>query len=349
MLLILASAGIAFATTESVRRLEDAMQLVRWLLAGASVCCVIAIFQFVTRTDPLEAITDYMIGFVKNTDVGSQPRGMFMRVAGTTMHPIELGVVSSMLLPLSVWRAVHDKQGSRLLHWITVALLVLANAMTVSRSALIGLLIALLVTIPFLPRVERIWAIVVAPLGAAMLFLTVPGLITTMIAATTAGNTDPSITYRTNDYPLALRLLGDRPWLGIGPGTWIPTRPIDNFDNEYLLVAVTMGVVGLIAFIAYLLVPVLASFMAAWNAKENDISLLSAAVAAAGLIATVTSGAFDSMSFPVFALLCPFFIGLSGGSWLIVKSQLETNRSTLWESTPVHVPHNRRTQWIPFQ
>jgi O-antigen ligase len=251
---------------------------------------------------------------------------MFMRVAGTTMHPIELGVVSSMLLPLSVWRAIYDDRGSTKLHWATVALFVSANAMTVSRSALIGLVIAVALTVPFLPRLVRRWSAIAIPLGVAMLFLTVPGLLTTMTAITTAGNADSSITYRTNDYPLALRLIAERPWFGIGPGTWIPTRPVDNFDNEYLLVAVTMGVVGLVAFLAYLLVPVLASITAAWYAKGNELKLLAASAAAAALTAAVTSGTFDSMSFPVFALLLPFFIGLSGACWLIVKSQYDLDR-----------------------
>jgi O-antigen ligase len=239
------------------------------------------------------------------------------------MHPIELGVVSSMLLPLSVWRAVHDRKGQRRLHWAVVGLFVLANAMTVSRSALIGLVIALAITLPCLPRTVRQWAALVTPLGAAALFVSVPGLISTMLATATVGSSDSSITYRTNDYPLALRLVTDRPWFGIGPGTWIPTRPIDNFDNEYLLVAVTMGVVGLVALLAYLIVPVLAALTAARHAEGNELKLLAASVAAAGLIAAVTSGTFDSMSFPVFALLCPFFIGLSGACWLMVKSQMD--------------------------
>jgi hypothetical protein len=87
-----------------------------------------------------------------------------------------------------------------------------------------------------------------------------------------------------------------------------------------------MGVVGLVAFLAYLLVPVLASITAAWYAKGNELKLLAASAAAAALTAAVTSGTFDSMSFPVFALLLPFFIGLSGACWLIVKSQYDLDR-----------------------
>lgn len=324
MLLMIAAAGIAFVTTDGVRTVKDAMAAVRWVIAGGAVCSVAALVQFTTHLNPVEWISTLMVGFAENGDFDAfQARGSLMRVAGTTLHPIELGVVSAMLLPIATWRAIYDRQGSKPLHWAVVGLFALANALTVSRSALLALVIALAVTVPFLPKLARQWATLIVPLGAAGLFIAVPGLISTLFNAATAGNSDPSITYRTEDYPLALRLVADRPWLGTGPGTWIPTNALDIFDNEYLLTAVTMGVVGLVGLIAYLVVPALAALAAARNAAGADLKLLSASAAAAGLIATVASGTFDSMSFPVFALLYPFFIGLSGASWLMVKGQTE--------------------------
>ena len=44
-----------------------------------------------------------MVGLVENGNASAfQSRGALMRVAGTTLHPIELAVVTAMLLPLSV-------------------------------------------------------------------------------------------------------------------------------------------------------------------------------------------------------------------------------------------------------
>ncbi len=329
MLLMVAAAGIAFVTTESVRSLKDAMVLVRFVLAGGAVCCVVALVQFATHTDPMEWFKTIMVGFTENgIATPFQARGSLMRVAGTTLHPIELGVVSAMLLPLAVWRALYDSQGRKWLNWSLVGLFALANALTVSRSALLSLVVALAVTIPFLPKTARQWAAMVVPLGLAGLFLGVPGLISTMFSSATAGSSDSSITFRTDDYPVALRLVADRPWFGTGPGTWMPANVLDIFDNQYLLTAVTMGVIGLVGLVVYLVVPPLAALAAARNAEGNELSLLAGSAAAAGLIATVASGVFDSMSFPVFALLCPFFIGLSGASWLMVKKQLKQGRGT---------------------
>ena len=339
MLLMFAVAGIAFVTTDSVRTVKDAMVVVRWILAGGAVCSVTALIQFSTGTNPVEWITGLMVGFVDNGGANPfQVRGAFMRVGGTTMHPIELGVVTAMLLPLALWRALYDTQGRKPLHWALVGLLAIANAVTVSRSGLLALVIALVVVVPFMPKVARQWATLVLPLGAAGLFIGVPGLISTLFNSATAGSTDSSITSRTEDYPLALRLVSARPWLGTGPGTWTPTNALDIFDNEYLQTAVTMGVVGVVGLIAYLLVPALAALTAARNAEGGELRLLAASAAAAGLIAVVTSGTFDSMSFPVFALSYPFFIGLSGASWLMVMSQKESGLSIPLGMTPDRLP-----------
>ena len=267
MLLIFAAAGIALVTTDSVRTLKDAMAVVRCVLAGGAACCVVAIIQFTTHTNPMEWFKMFMVGFAENGDFDAfQARGALLRVAGTTLHPIELGVVTAMLLPLSIWRAFYDPTGRKKLHWVVAGLFVLANTMTVSRSGLLGLVIAIAITVPFLPRLAKQWAAVIVPVGAAGLFVGVPGLISTLFNSATAGSSDASITYRTEDYPLALRLVADRPWFGTGPGTWIPTQALDIFDNEYLLVSVTMGVIGLIAMIAYLAVPALAALAAARHA-----------------------------------------------------------------------------------
>ena len=55
-----------------------------------------------------------------------------------------------------------------------VGLFVVANAITVSRSGLIGLVIALTVTVIFLPRPAKLWAAVIVPLGTTGLFSRYP-------------------------------------------------------------------------------------------------------------------------------------------------------------------------------
>ncbi|WP_415855297.1 O-antigen ligase family protein [Sinomonas sp. G460-2] len=313
MLLMVAIMGIVFITSETVRDLDDVMSLARWVLAGGAVCAVVAVIQFATHTNPVDLLKALMPGFVENSEASSfQARNALMRVAGTTLHPIELGVVSSMLLPLAVWRALYDRTGSRTIHWGIAVVLLVANALTVSRSAMLALAVAIAVMVPALPPIPRKWALVTVPVVGAGLFVTVPGLVSAMFNSVADSSSDSSITWRLDDYPRAESLVAQKPLLGGGPGTYMHLSMKDNFDNQYLLIAVTMGLVGLLAFAVYVSVPGLAALGVARWTSDPSLRLLAATAGAAGIITAVSSATFDSMSFQVFALLYPFFIGISG-------------------------------------
>ena len=323
MLLVLAGAGITLVMTESIRGMDAVRSVVRWVMAGAAVCCVIALMQFQFRINPVEWISSLMVGFENNGSGSSfQQRDSFLRVAGTTMHPIELSVVCSMLLPLGVWWALFDQRIKRWVRWSLPILLLAGNVITVSRTGMLGLLISAVIMLPYLPKVPRQWALIIIPVCVAVVFLGVPGMVSTLFNSATAGAADSSITYRTDDYPLAWMLFFDRPLFGLGPGSWMPVDMKNIFDNQYLLTVATMGGLGLIALLAYFMVPFLASLTAAHHAKSSDVRALCGAVASAMLTAAVSAGTFDAMSFQTFALLCPFFIGLGGVAWLTVKQQL---------------------------
>lgn len=322
LILLLAGIAVAMVTAEVVRTMDDALVLCRALLAGAFFCCVVALIQFAFRIDPMQWVQAVMVGFTDNGGATPfQSRGLLMRVAGSTFHPIELGVVSAMLLPLSVWRAIYDPAGWKPFHWIGTMLLVFAVAAPVSRSAVLGLLVALAVAVPFLPSLARKWAVVVVPLAVAALFVGVPGLIATLLGSITAGRSDPSITTRLDDYAQVDLLVSQLPLTGSGPGTYLPENALEILDNQYLLSAVEMGLPGALAVVLYLTVPGVFALIAARCTAVPALRALAGAVAAAGLVAAVTSATFDSLAFPVFSMLYPFFIGLSGAVWLAVKRE----------------------------
>lgn len=322
LILLLAGIAVAMVTAEVVRTMDDALVLCRALLAGAFFCCVVALIQFAFRIDPMQWVQIVMVGFTDNGGATAfQSRGLLMRVAGSTFHPIELGVVSAMLLPLSVWRALYDPAGWKPFHWMGTLLLVFAVAASVSRSAVLGLLVAVVVAVPFLPSLARTWAVIVVPFAVAALFVGVPGLIATLFGSITAGTSDPSISTRLDDYPQVEMLVSQFPFTGSGPGTYLPTNALEILDNQYLLSAVEMGLPGAVAVALYLTVPGVFALMAARCTAVPALRALAGAVAAAGLVAAVASATFDSFAFPVFSLLYPFFIGLSGAVWLAVKRE----------------------------
>lgn len=322
LILLLASASIVLICGETIRTVDNALLLVRSMLAGAFFCCLVAVVQFYFHVNPMQWVQLAMPGFTYNGgDTVFQVRGTFLRVAGSTFTSIELGVVSAMLLPLSVWRGMYDRTGRKWLHWTGTALLVFATAATISRSGVLGLLVGAVAFIPFLPTIARKWALVAVPAAVAALFLGIPGLISTLTGALTADGTDPSISTRTSNYPRVIEMLEARPVLGAGPGNYMPTNALHILDNQYLNAAVTMGLLGLICVAIYLLLPGVSTLHAARTARDPSLRSLAGAVAAGSLVGGVCSMSFDSLSFPVFALLYPMFVGLGGALWIMVKRE----------------------------
>lgn len=316
MLLLFSGAGITFTTTESLRHMMDLKVTLRWVMGGAVFCSVVAAFQFILKINPVKWIGSLMVGF---TDGGAgaafQAREAFLRVSGTTMHPIELAAVSSMLLPLAIWWSLFDRQV--LLVWrVTVPVMILAaNVFTISRTGMIGLAISTVIFVPFLPRTARRWALVIAPSCLMALFLAIPGMVSTMLQSATVGTADSSITYRLDDYPMAWRLFIERPWLGQGPGTWLPSNLKDVYDNQYLVTSTTLGAIGLLAMLAYFLFPAVASLVSARHAPSQELRTLGGALASGMFTATLAAATFDAFSFQTFVFIVALFVGLSGFLW----------------------------------
>ncbi|MEQ4565693.1 O-antigen ligase family protein [Paenarthrobacter sp. CAP02] len=324
LILILACGGIALVTSEAVRTLDNAMSLVRAILAGAFFCCIVALIQFLFRVNPMVWIQEAMVGFTDNGgNTAFQVRGFMTRVAGSTFHSIELAVVCAMLLPLSIWRGLYDRSGHKWFHWTGTALLVVAIASTVSRSGVLGLFLGLAVFIPFMPRVARRWAVIAAPAAMAALFVAIPGLVGTLTSSFTAGNSDPSLTTRTNNYPRVAEMFGELPYLGLGPGNYMPDNALYILDNQYLNSLVTLGLVGFVGTLAYLALPAVSSFIAARASRIAPLRCLAGAIAAGGAVAAGCSLTFDSMAFPVFALSYPLIVGLGGGTWVMIRREIE--------------------------
>jgi O-antigen ligase len=339
MILAFASFGLILVAAESVRSMADMMQLVRWLLAGAFFCSVVGVIQFTFHINPMEWVKLAMPGFTYNGgDTPFQARGNLLRVAGSTFHSIEFGVVSAMLLPLSIWRALFDPRGKLWFHWLQTTLLVFAVAATVSRSGTLGFFVAITVLLPFLPRLARQWVLAIFPFTVIALFIAVPGFVGTLTGALSANTSDPSIATRVNNYPRVARMIDERPWFGVGPGNYTAWNALQILDNQYLNSLVSMGIIGLACLIVYLALPGIAGIHAARHANSPALRCLAGASAAGLFVATVCSVTFDSLSFPTFALCYPLLVGLSGAVWIMVKKR----QPALFD------PHNSALQstWI---
>lgn len=311
--------GIVFVVAETVVTKRAVMGLVRTLVGGATFCAAIAVYQFVTHDNPVMWIQSLMVGMSDNGGVTAfQPRYGLVRVAGTAFNPIELGVVMGLMLPFAIWKALFWRR-NRWFSIVQAALIVVAAVFSVSRSMMLCILVTLVLAIPFFPRTVRKWCLVVAPGVVAALFAFVPGLIGTLIGTASAGSEDLSIKTRLNNYPVVEAMVADRPAFGMGPSTYIVTNALRITDNQYLKTAVEMGFVGLIALLAYFLLPALAGLISGAYFTDEGWRALAGCAAGASVAAAITAATFDELSFPMVTVLFAFVAGISGTVWNVAR------------------------------
>jgi O-Antigen ligase len=312
--------GVVLVAAECLTSLHDVRRVLRALTWGGAFCGVVAALQYWVSLDItpyLRELPGFSINFENPAIVA---RDALNRVTGTSITAIELGVVAGMLLPLAIYLAMYDTERSARSRWTPVALIALAIPTSVSRSAVISVLLALGVLVVLMPARQRLVALCAAPFAAIGVFMSAPGVIGTLTAYFGAGTSDDSVQARTYDYPEVERLVDQAPWLGHGGGTYLPEDPMLILDNQYLKTAIELGLVGAVVLAAFFLVPLVSALVARRRSGNPEFRLLCAALAGAALAAGVCSLTFDSLSFPMFANVYALVIGLIGACWRLAAA-----------------------------
>lgn len=335
-LMMLASiSGVALVAAEGLNSLDDIRRVLRVLAWGGAFCGLVAALQFWLNYD----LTHYLQsipGFTENhaAFAGVTDRGGLNRVTGTATDPIELGVTAAMLVPVAIWSAIYDTAPRRIYdtaprrwRWIPVILIIGSVAVSISRSAVIGVALAVGLFVVLMPPRQRLAAIAGIPVALAAVFLSAHGLIGTLEAWFAAGNSDPSVAHRTNNYPYVEQLVRHHPWFGQGGGTYIPTI-LHILDNQYLTTAITLGLVGVFALALLFVVPVITALKARNRSQNPELRLLCAALASGTLAGLVCSATFDSLSFPMFYSVTALVMGLSGAAWRLASAETRARTSS---------------------
>jgi O-antigen ligase len=226
-----------------------------------------------------------------------------------------------MLLPLAIYLAMYDTDRTAWRRWAPVGLIALAIPVSISRSAIISIGVALAVLVVLMPPRQRLVALCVAPVALAGVFMSAPGVIGTLTTLFRMGTSDGSVMSRVTDYPAVELLVLHAPWFGRGGGTYIPDNTNALFlDNQYLLTAIELGLVGVVVLAALFLVPVISALVARRHSRDPELRLLCAALAGAAMPAGVCSLTFDALSFPMFSNVYALVIGLIGACWRLAAA-----------------------------
>lgn len=309
LLLIAAWLGIVLLTADGLVGLDRLETPLRVLVMSGGIIAFVGIVQFVTG----DAIVDVIQipGLTANTQLTSiYDRGGFTRAAGTSTHPIEFGVVLAMILPLALHFAFSDTHRRRIVRWFPVATIALAVPITISRSALVGVVVALVVLMPTWPRARRRISYVVMVALIAGIYVAVPGMLGTLTRLFTGISSDGSALSRTDSYALAFDFIKDSPIIGRGLGTFLPQYRI--LDNQYLGLLIEVGVLGT----ALLLGLFVTAMWTAVRTRTSSADPRTRGIAQA-LLAMVAAGAttfatFDAFGFPQASSLVFLGIGFIG-------------------------------------
>jgi polysaccharide biosynthesis protein PslJ len=321
LLQVLSWTGVALLAAEGLRDRGELYRVLRTLSAVVAVMAVVGFLQFRSGID-LAELVNHIPGLQENAELVSiQDREGFRRPAGTSTHPIEFGCVIAMAFPLALHLARFDVVRSPIRRWLPVGAIAVGIPVAVSRSAVLGAVVAAAVIFVGLEPRLRPRALGAAATFMVMIYATTPGLLGTLRNLFVNAGSDSSITYRTKDYEMVGEYIRQSPLLGRGPGTFL--ADINNgkiLDNQYLLSAIEIGLVGVSVVIGYLLATAFLGRGARHRAKDPAVRDLGQALAATSLVSAVTAFTFDGFSFLMFAGFIPMCLGVAGALWMIERA-----------------------------
>lgn len=300
---------------DSVERWRTLMQ--RLAFAGAAIS-LLAIFQFLTGQLWIDLIQLPGLTPPNAAEVGS--RGMFTRPSATATNAIEFGAVIAMLLPIAFTNAQTSRH-HRVWNWLPVFIISFAALLSLSRTAIICVVIGMAVLVPAWSRRAQLQLLVAAPFALVGAGLAVPGLLGTLRGLFLGIGKDSSVSSRTNSYAVAWSYIERQPLLGRGYNTFLPQYWI--LDNAYLQILIGTGVVGLVALLVLIAAALHSARQAQRLFRHTDDALMARAVLAATVAGAVSLFFFDAFGFPQSAGIVMLVLGLAGSSLRLARMAQE--------------------------
>ncbi len=320
MISFLSWGGLLLVAHDGITTWESLERVLWRIVALTGVVAGVGAIQFITHQQLIDRLQ--LPGLVLTQSLGDLgARSGFSRPTGTSLHAIEFGAVLTMVLPIALTFAVYGRTRSATARWVPVALIGFAVAVSLSRSAIIGAVVGTLVVMAGWTTRAKLTAMVSMPVIAALLFLSVPGLLGAIAGMFTGLGGDDSARSRVDSYPVAFDFVGQYPWFGRGFGTFLPTYRI--LDNQWLLALIELGVIGTTALLA-LFVTAMVCGRAAVRAQQDPLLRQLAQATVAGVaVGTISNAFYDGLSFPMASAILFLEVGLCGAFYRLGRAEVD--------------------------
>jgi len=317
---VLSWAGVLFVAVDGIRTITDLASMVRRIGIGAGLLAVLGLVQFLTG----HGIVDFF-GTIPGLSMagGIQERAGVIRSSGTAIHPLEYATAITAALPLVIAAAISHGFRSNRAHgglWFWLVGLISASALVaVSRSAIIGFAVAVISMISAVPARFRAFVIGTGTVVTVVIFAATPGLLSATIRLFSGAASDPSTQSRTRGLERIPEFMSTSPVIGSGFGLFLPRYYV--FDNQWVLLAIELGVLGLLSFLAFFVAGI-------WSARQSrrssdsDVRLLGHALAASLVTVAVLFAFFDGLSFPIAGGMLFLLAGLCGSVHTVVAANV---------------------------
>ncbi|WP_283139118.1 O-antigen ligase family protein [Rhizohabitans arisaemae] len=317
MITVLGWTGVVLLAADSIDRMENLERIRRRLVAFGTFLAIIGILQYLFGLDISQYIR--IPGLAQQGDYASLlSRDNLRRPAGTSLHPLEFGMVLGMLIPLAIHGARYAPDGKRGRRWLQVGLITMAMFMTVSRSAFMALGIALVIILPLWTKQERRKAYLVGFLFLAAVQGLAPGLVGTLRRLVSNIGTDGSTRFRLQDYDAVFYYFPQHPWFGRGFATWLP-KQYRILDNQYLVSLLDIGLLGVVALISLFVHSWVMARSVRKRCEDPAVQHLAQCFAAIIAMAAFTFGTYDTFAFPMASGMTFLMFGLCGALWRLIR------------------------------
>jgi len=334
LLRLLSYAGVFLIANDGIRTLQRLRVLLQRIVFGGALFATLGIVQFLTKQSFVDAIS--IPGLSTTQDFSSvQDRSGFARAAATATNPLEYAFVLSMIAPIAITLALDDRSRSALRRWLPAGLIIVALALSASRSGVLGLFFGVLILFITWSNRVRVRALVVAAIGSALVYVLVPGMVGTIRGLFLNIGQDSSAVSRTSSYDVATTFIERNPFFGRGFGTFLPQYRI--LDNQYLLTAIENGGVGLILLLSLLITAILVVVLVRRRQVNRLQRQIAQALAASIVVGALLMAFFDVFSFRMAVGLLMLLLGICGAYWRLGRESriLADDQHAFWARAPL--------------
>ncbi len=309
-------AGVSLAVADGIRTRADLDRLLRLSVTMSALMALVGILQFFRIVDLARLIR--LPGLQLNNSlivVGTRGDASLARVAGTASHYIEFGVVLALVLPVALHYAYFAPPGRpRRWRWLQAGIVAFAIPLSISRSAILTVVVTFVMLAVVWPWRHRYNAIMVSLVSLAFFRVINPGVLGTIRSLFANAENDPSVQDRIARTELVMDLWDLRPLLGRGAGMVIPEQYF-LLDNQLFGTLLAGGVLGLLVLLLFFLVPYALARSIRLRGADQETRHLAQALAVTMPAAVLASATFDSFSFPTWVGLVCLYVGAIGALW----------------------------------